>query len=652
TKIQHSFNGRGVKFGGEREKDWVMSNGNYELSLSKSGNSVYLGNYSTERHQVFFLFPQIGLPYNTEFSKKRADKVEFVDEGLSMLMEVHYKPEKQENLELIANLRLFPDGLLENYYEVKNHGEQDTENEIVIGRSVYFNLLNAVMPYDGDIIELNSSDSLEWECWDPKLLTENWLFNKYKRTSSGFYWSPSTELKISEWHLMVEEKIGKITAGNSKTSEPLYITIDTYNNWHDVRNFAFKKYGIKEEKMDCYFPKPDNKLCSEENKSSYTTDVESPPYTEDTISISVNQGNPFIDDDFELAVKRYRKSNIVGNVSISSAQNKFDVLSTNIKEGEAEREERFDIRIDKPKKINTDDKNHDTLNVKINLDSMIVEKKKAVFFYNSEGKVDRTLVTDKGNEVHVVKNGELEFRASDRFAPTLYSLSYKGKEWLDSVYPEVSPRSWWNPWSGGILTHPEDLKNITVHEAERSVEFADLTDNKGNKWQGICIEMKYNGHEKYKGLTVKQYYLSLPGLPLLLLTNKVIQNTGYYFNYTGFTTEMFFKPGKELKDCWLKHYKNNGEGILYKAGTSGYDIYSEDNLIIGGKDRKNLLQVYQTGNEPIWGIMNLEVLGVFVENKISAQDGENRYTYPTIVLLNNREIEAGLLKNLKNIKFV
>ncbi|MFW6288072.1 MAG: hypothetical protein ACOC2J_04905, partial [bacterium] len=283
---------------------------------------------------------------------------------------------------------------------------------------------------------------------------------------------------------------------------------------------------------------------------------------------------------------------------------------------------------------------------------MIVARKKPVFFYNPESDIERKVISNEDNtKIYSISNGDLKYRAAAGYAPTLYSLSYKDEEWLDSVYPEVSPRSWWNPWSGGILTHPGDLKNVTVHEAERSIEFADLSDNQGNNWQGICIEMKYNDHEKYKGLTVEQYYLSLPGLPLLLLTNKVIQNTGYYFNYTGFTTEMFFKPGQELKDCWLKHYKNNGEGIYYKAGSSGYDIHAEESLIIGGKNRKNKLQVYQTGYEPIWGVLNLEVLGIFVENKISSPDGESRFTDPTIVLINDQEIDARLLKDLKNIKF-
>ncbi len=135
------------------------------------------------------------------------------------------------------------------------------------------------------------------------------------------------------------------------------------------------------------------------------------------------------------------------------------------------------------------------------------------------------------------------------------------------------------------------------------------------------------------------------------MTNQIIQNTGHYFDENKFVTEAFFKPSCDLENAWLKHYKKNGAEIIYKAGINGYDIFAQDTLILGADDRKDKIQVYQTGDDPLWGVINLDVIGVFVENRISLPDGDSVFTPSTIVMVNDDEIEASLLNDMKNIRF-
>ncbi|WLR47989.1 hypothetical protein LC065_01455 [Halobacillus litoralis] len=49
-----------------------------------------------------------------------------------------------------------------------------------------------------------------------------------------------------------------------------------------------------------------------------------------------------------------------------------------------------------------------------------------------------------------VDNGILTFTASPSYFPGFYSLSHQGHEFLHHQYPEAGPRSWWNPWGGGL----------------------------------------------------------------------------------------------------------------------------------------------------------------------------------------------------------
>jgi len=628
TSIQASFNGPGSKYGGEREKDWIICNGTYQLKLSKSNNSVSLSNYNTKEDRVFFLFPRIGLPYTTEFSRKRAEEVEFIEEEQAMLMKAHYLPQNNKTVELFAYLRLYSNGVLESYYEVYNIGESETE-AISIARGIYFSLLKAVLPYDGTIIELNSSENIELESWDLKLLSENWMFNSIEGTSSGICWSPSAKLTFNEWHFLLEESLGIISPYSFKSTEAIYLTIDTYDTWVDLRSFALDTFGLNSKPLD--------------------SDEASVTVAEDTIRVKINEGNPFVVDDFTIKVKRYKKADISGEITISSINENINKYIS-ITEADSSREVELDIPFNYNKDVYSES-NIDLINLDINLEAIVLNKKKPVFFVNPNSKIKKELLSNQEGDIYSIKNGDLEYYASKNYAPTLYSLTYKGEQWLDSLYPEVGPRSWWNPWSGGILTHPDDLKNVTIQEAEREIEFAELADNKGNLWHGICINMKYKNHEKYNGLTIKQYYLSLPDLPLLLITNQIIQNTGNYFDGIKFVTEAFFKPSSNLKKSWLKNYKSNGESIIYKAGINGYDIFAQDTLILGATDSENKIQVYQTGDDPMWGVINTDVIGVFIENRISLADGDSVYTPSTILMINDDEIETSLLKDLKNIRF-
>ena len=91
---------------------------------------------------------------------------------------------------------------------------------------------------------------------------------------------------------------------------------------------------------------------------------------------------------------------------------------------------------------------------------------------------------EEGQQVYIADNGCLQIKAAPDFAPTLYSLKSNGQEWLDSAFPERKPKSWWNPWTGGIGNYIEELSAFSLVKEERTASFVELIDNKQNTWAG------------------------------------------------------------------------------------------------------------------------------------------------------------------------
>lgn len=579
------FRGRDSKFGGETEKKWFICNNKYLVTLNKNNNQINIKDYNAKWNKPMFLHPRLGLPFTPEFAKKRPEQVNVKIEENSILMEAVYQPDNYENLKMTSLIRLYSDGLVENSYKIVNDSDLSTEKDIWLGQGIHTNIYNSVIPYCYQIIEVYGSDTVELENWEGGKITENWIFNRVKDSTRGICWPKESQLKIDHWYLSVENNLGIIPARGSIQSRPVYMFLDTYQDYHQFRRFALNKNNLKEE---------------------------SNIITRDKIDVSINDKNPFIQGDIDIKMERYKRADLTGKVKIISKYDQFDPVLKRLNKKECKNK---DVHINIANNKSKSKKNMmDLLQMKIDLDSFVFNREKAIFKVRNRDIILNKFLLPKKNDIEIysVNNGPLTLQAATNFAPTLFSMKYQGKEWLDSSFPETKPRSWWNPWFGGIVFHPDGLKNISIKEADYSIEFVNIQDNKTNSWQGICIKNAYEQNEQYKGLVIKQYFLTLPGIPVLLNTNEIIQNTGYFFNNKKFISDIFLSPAEKIKDCWLEVEKDNGEVIRYRAGRTGYEIRAEKPLIYGGMDRRERLLIYQGGNKSQWGITNLEVIGDFI----------------------------------------
>lgn len=605
------FKGNTGAFGGETEEHWVVCNGKYTLRLSKFDNEVEINTFSNKTFETLLLGPKLGMPLSGEFSKKKPHGVQYLIEGNDITLKAIYSSSDFKNIQMTAFFTLSPNGITKHYHEVTNLGDTKTEKQIWVRRSFFHNLANSFIPYENEIIQNTDCNAAGIDYWDSSRLSENWIFSKDVDLSRGICWSNDSKVKFMGWHMAIDDNLGCIDSKQTVASEPMYIALDTFSDYKEFRSFALKNNVNKDLKIA------------------------------DKFDISINKGNPFVGDSFEIEVKNHHKINFNGNITAKSLIEGFSKMTKIFKKDEEIRESILRMSDYKSSQM-------DIIELDVDLEDVAFKRQSAVFNISNH-KAKMEMKQEQGMEVLSLDNGSIIMKAAPEFGPALYSITYKNKEWLHNSFPTAKPLSWWNPWTGGIMCTPENMQMASVINEESLCEFVELKDNFNNLWQGIKVTLDIKKHEDYKGLQINQYFMTISDLPIILTTTEIIQNTGYYFDSKEFYIEMFIKPEDELKDNWFTSKNSQGGHVKYKGGTR-FDIKESHVLNFGGRNIEDSLTVYHTGDKILHGTANNLIIGNIVYNNISCESGKRVITPPTFLLFNDQYVDEKVLKNLKNIK--
>ncbi|KUP24142.1 hypothetical protein [Paenibacillus sp. DMB5] len=271
----------------------------------------------------------------------------------------------------------------------------------------------------------------------------------------------------------------------------------------------------------------------------------------------------------------------------------------------------------------------------------------------SGDEVKRQVSPTEQGEILTADNGVLQIKADSSFAPALFSLQYQGEEWLDSSYPLPQPKSWWNPWTGGIIAGPEDISLLSLLEEPREASFAELADNQGNRWSGLKISIEVTRNRKMRGLALHHYFLLLPGSPVLASVVQIMQNTGAPLHPLKLHTSAFYKTGSQLKDGRGTLKNANGEQITYKAGRVQNETISAGGIIqYHSSERKQRLSLMSSPDQAAPELMvNTHVISSYVAEQLYLKDGESRFSTPQFYLLSDLDIPEEAFRDLLNIKF-
>jgi ribosomal protein S18 acetylase RimI-like enzyme len=605
------------RFGGETDEAYMICNGPYTLEYSKKHKALipaYLTKEINEDYETVMMYPKLGKPYSFEFGKKMPDEIRYYNKEDAIILELTYKSDDHKDLSIKSISRLNSNGIIEQHDEISNNGENPTNQEIWLNQVLIHNLYGAVIPYDGQFVHVDDSMAEALSYWEGSKISENWLYSKGDKVSRGLCWNKDYQFHFDKWLITFHHNLGVLNPKSTIKLEPTYMAVGVFEDWKDFRAFALNS------------PKED--------------DI----HSQDSFQLIVNNRNPFVGDNFKIETKDIKNACFEGIIALESQNKSFESVQRTFEERDNIKEDQVDINV-------KDQGTIDTLNMKVDFETVEFEKNRVIFTLGS-GDIKTEVLRENDMEIYHIDNGLVSIKAAPEYSNALISLQYKGNEWIDSHFPKPGPKSWWNPWVGGIQALPNHgFTTKSSLNQSRKGEHVTIRDNKGNQWQGIKITMIIEDNDKYKGLTLNQYFLLQRGCPVLCHSYEIIQNTGAFLKDVDFTSECFLSPDIDLKKSWI-FYKNNGEKIKIKAGKADYFNHVYEPLLFGSGNRKEkLLMATDFSQAMVLASMNNAVIGGFTTHVLSIKDGERCFTPPTFLVFTEEYIDYKPLEDLVKLRF-
>ncbi|SHN77591.1 Ribosomal protein S18 acetylase RimI [Paenibacillus sp. ov031] len=614
TKLSVLMKGTQGRYGGENGDQWVAVNGAFSLHMSKQENNMWI-EYPGSVHTFWWTYPKLGKPFAEEFSKKQAKEVNIYPKGENQVLEALYESEDFPGLEIKSVAKLSANGIAEFHHEIGNTRSAELEEDMFLMTNFGFFGNRLILPYQGRYVDMGDAYSGDPSHWDSSQITENWLFCKEEYGACGIYWDPSLKLLRPEHTLGLQHELGRIPAGAVVQTKATVFALNTFAKWQDFRSFAQKRRSP-------VLPKLDNHL-----------------------ELALGGGNPFAQDVLTAELIERKMVPLAGNLELyvqnggtpehlaadMELNREQDLRSTKLEFSPEGKDETGESEFGW--KVRAVYRGEDR-----------IHERTALWYPQTGTAVDCVIEEGPAGPVYTVSNGVLSMAAAPGFGSVVHSLKYQGEEWLDSTYPEAAPRSWWNPWYGGLGVGIPGMNGFSRQLEQRSAAWTERKDDYGNVWKGIQITTRIEKHEANRGITVQQHYLMLPGVPVLCEMHSVTNDSGLTLDYS-LSEEHFFKPSPVFADGWLEHPE---QGRYPLGKVDGY-LQSKGFLRMGAVSRKDMLHaVNRYPNQNAAGFVNNVVLGHSVYHNLPLLNGETVWTEPTYLILGqiplNPEDVRGLLQ--------
>ena len=593
------------KFVGKSESYYLLGNNKFVFSLNYNKdvhnklNEAFLSNNQKNGSGFFFLTPKLGKPYVDEFLKKEAEKVEMFEKDNYVQLSAYYKSEKYDNLEFIVHFKLYANGKFVRWNEfIKS---TDLNNNIFLGNHFWMNSENLYLPIDNKIIETNKRINNDLSYWQGSELTENWLYAFNKDFRKAIIWSKDTSLTIGEWNVGYEYEIPK-EKGIFITDEEIFYC-EAPNDWKVLRKIATGIDSKDEEPINSF-------------------------------DIMVNDGNPVMNSENTVTVKDVSKKIMNGDQIISAKTGSSDQNGAKIELTGDKDSSVVNFKYEKGSSL-------DIINIHSNFGAFEYFDKRLVI-NPTAGEVRST----NKNGCFTVDNGILSISSDEKFAPTLHSLKYENKEWLDTFYPEVGPKSWWGHWFGGLSILPKRIQNKKLLEQSTNAGIVKLEDNFGNLWTGIKITMEFTECEKCKGYSNDQYFMMLPGVPMLWVFTKVHNNTGKFLDVK-VAMDMYAKASENVGD---HYFIQPSTGYVFNPGKEMQGVKPEKLIIMSEKNRDEFVNVYSADNAKIGCHLNSEVCIIGSSNRFECANKESKLVGSKFIIFSDDKLKADWLVDLKKVK--
>ena len=615
TRPLHIVN-QGVKgeFGFETDEHFGAVNGLWKLKLNKKNNTVKYDRLISSGFGESYM-SKLGKPFDDEFNITKPSDIRTTKDDGFIRFEADFVSGKFSGAVLTEIYEFDSAGILKRSHRVTNIGT--TKLNLSVMTEFWSNIgRRPVFPYDGAIHEVADKMNYGFDTLDKEKIDENWIFDASGGCSSGIYWPKQYRPDINWGDLLkFEYQTGELSPGQIFETEPIVYMCDVFKSYKDFRNFVL---GIHEERT--FFP-------------------------HNHLEVIANGGNPVLsENNLELVLRNNRQNIRGGTVTISSSDGIFKEETQTNSNDELCPENAFKVA------VSSDNTGIGFADFSMKLSGFEFDKRRALLITDNT-----TIKKVEHDGVLTVVNGNLQFKASPGFADAVYSLKYGENEWLFSNYPSLESYAWWNPFVGGLKTELRRFGNSLVLREKITAEFTTKTDTLGNTWRGIRMDVHVESFDEYKGVRYSQYYLTLPGVPVMCHFLRVENGTGRYID-----AELFYflnLSGEEGLPEISAEFKEGNLNCKVHPG----DVEEElryDRLVKVSRCKENprpeKFYIFKDSvNEKDEQIFeyDINIALCYASMKGSTPNGESFTTTPVFCILTEKDLTLEDLEDLRRISF-
>ncbi|MEC3885106.1 GNAT family N-acetyltransferase [Halobacillus sp. HZG1] len=589
TKIALAFPGYGGKFGGDTDTDWYGYNGPFFVKVEKRNHMVFVGSVRSKEDPLLLMTPKLGLPFSEEFSKKMAT-VEYVELAEAFVVKTSLESEAFPGILLNNYYKIYGDGLVEVHHELINNGEDNYKNLHLL-QPVFPKYKALALPNkDGVVIGTEALIPFT-EYLREKDLSERWLYTTNRAGDTfGMAWPEEATGRKDDWRFAFEYQLDQLSSGEKRCMGPLQIGVNAAGDWSAWREMVIGEADPLPEKPVFEMVPKEGIVSKAGHEVTHSFRSLLTPHVYGTLTVG-NEGNSY-----RKEVKREDGVTAI-DVPIVHERPGFAALSGTFRS----------------------------------------EGRNAQFKSYQLVQGDQKVDVSQKDDCWTVDNGVLTYSASASYFPGFYSLCHQGREFLHHQYPEAGPRSWWNPWGGGLRYVLDGVSPFSMMKEETKVEAISKEDQGGNDWTGICLTTTFHEHEKMKGLTLKQYALTLPEVPIVAVYAEIEQGAPRTFAAEKIALEAFFKPDEHLSSSFAR-VPTDGVFHTYYAGVEEYDLESGPSVVIGSDGEKDhLMMVHPQTRKQAEMYMNQDVFLVESVHEWSASSQKVAAVEPTFFIIGEHE---------------
>ncbi|QWC23860.1 GNAT family N-acetyltransferase [Bacillus haikouensis] len=605
SRLALEFPGLGARFGGESEDHWKAFTGPYFVEIEKRNHFVKIGSVLSKQSPTTLFTPRLGKPFSEEFSKKEASSVEYIETPEAFVVKTTLESEAFPSVVLNTYLNLYGSGIVDIKHEVVNKSKE-TKEQLYLIQPLPIEFKGMAIPQKEGVVIGDEAMMPFMDYIRDKEISERWLFTSGANgETKGLAWPEGAIGRKNDWHFAIEYKVDPVQSQGEVCLGPIQVGINTAPSWKEWRSLVLGDDMKRLEECPLYSLEPSdgNLVSAAGDHAGYSFRSMLTPYLDGTLELknevgsmnkTVTKKDETTDVNVELHHREAGLKRIKGKFHSQSQRASFETISMVTGEKEIE----------------------------------IVEK--------ADG--------------WTVDNGVLSFKAAEGYYPGIYSLMYKNKEFLHHQYPAPGPKAWWNPWGGGIRYTFMNVSPYSMLKEPTSVNPVTKQDSNGNSWRGLAVTTALKEHESMKGITLRQYALTLPEVPVLAFYCEIEQESGRTFTGESVDLEAFFKPGETLTSSFVK-LPSDGKFDTYYAGIEEFVIGDSPFIQAGSDERKEQAMLIHPDSAKMTEVyINQEVLVAASSEEWTAASGESVKVKPTMMVLGEEDL-SGAYKQLRKISF-